>query len=115
MSPASRGRESITIVTSNKDILRETMAHSDIRQSASDLALNAHSRCLGHHAPTLRERYQAYPGAWEQERGVAERGNQLSKESFTGEPSRPIDRNQATCQPALERREEPSHSLGMSR
>jgi len=40
---ASRGRESITVVTSDREVLKETIAHSDIRKSASDLALKARS------------------------------------------------------------------------
>ena len=35
---ASRGRESIAIVSSDKELLQETVARSDLRQSASELA-----------------------------------------------------------------------------
>ena len=38
---ASRGRESIGVVTSDKELLRETIAQSDSRQSASELAMRA--------------------------------------------------------------------------
>ena len=40
---ASRGRESITIVTGNKELLRESVARSSARQSASDLARKGHA------------------------------------------------------------------------
>ena len=38
---ASRGRDSITVVTSDKDLLRESVAHSVARQSASELSRKA--------------------------------------------------------------------------
>ena len=112
---ASRGRESITVVTSDKELLRQTIACSDIRESASDLARKARLQCVEHNAPTLRDRYQGYSGAREQERGVAERGNQLSKDTSIGQTSQQIDQDRATCQPTHEQVPEPSHSLGMSR
>jgi conjugative relaxase-like TrwC/TraI family protein len=51
---ASRGRESITVVTSDKELLRETVASSDARQSASELARKAQGPLL--EKPSLRER-----------------------------------------------------------
>src|SRR5262245_60946420 len=38
---ASRGRESVVVITSDKERLRETVAHSTARQSASELARRA--------------------------------------------------------------------------
>jgi ATP-dependent exoDNAse (exonuclease V) alpha subunit len=46
---ASRGREGITVVTSDKDLLRDSVAHSEARKSASELV-------RGRHEPSLRER-----------------------------------------------------------
>ena len=38
---ASRGRNSVQVITSNKDLLRESVARSTVRQSASELAQKA--------------------------------------------------------------------------
>jgi hypothetical protein len=55
---ASRGRESITVVTSDKDMLRESVAHSVARQSASELSRKAQGSSLKQERvkPSLRER-----------------------------------------------------------
>ena len=53
---ASRGRESITVVTSDKDLLRESVAHSVARQSASELSRKAQEPSLERLKPSLRER-----------------------------------------------------------
>ncbi len=44
---ASRGRESITVVTSDKDLLRESVARSVARQSASELVAQSARTFLG--------------------------------------------------------------------
>jgi len=41
---ASRGRESVTVVTSDRELLRESVARSGARQSASELARRAQWR-----------------------------------------------------------------------
>ena len=38
---ASRGRNSVQVITSNKEVLRESVARSTARQSASELAQKA--------------------------------------------------------------------------
>jgi ATP-dependent exoDNAse (exonuclease V) alpha subunit len=43
---ASRGRESITVMTSDKDLLRESVARSIARQSASELSRKAQGPSL---------------------------------------------------------------------
>jgi conjugative relaxase-like TrwC/TraI family protein len=111
---ASRGRENITVVTSDKEVLRETIARSDIRQSASDLAVKARSRGPEDSVQTLRERYLGQSGCRQPE-DSAEIGNRLSRESSIGESGQMIDRNQVTGQPTHESGLEPSHSLGISR
>src|SRR5208337_601959 len=52
---ASRGRDSITVVTSDKELLRETMAQSVARQSASELSRKARGPSLERLNPSLRE------------------------------------------------------------
>jgi hypothetical protein len=51
-----RGRESITVVTSDKDLLRESVARSVMRQSASELSCKAQGPSLERQNPSLRER-----------------------------------------------------------
>ncbi|SRR6266496_1203644 len=111
---ASRGRESITVVTSDKDILRDTIAHSDIRQSASELAVKACWRCPEHNTPTLRERHFGSSRGREQESGILEKGTQPFKASPICETVSMIE-DEATCQPTREQVAEPSHSLDLSR
>ena len=53
---ASRGRESIAVVTTDKDLLRESVAHSVARQSASELSRKAQEPSLERQNPSLRER-----------------------------------------------------------
>ena len=53
---ASRGRESITVVTSDKDLLRESVVRSLERQSASELSRKAQGLSLEPLKPSLRER-----------------------------------------------------------
>src|SRR5439155_5356340 len=63
---ASRGRESVTIVTSDRELLRESVARSGARQSASELARKVQRRPLfqrgeqrGLSAARLQARYAA--------------------------------------------------------
>jgi alkylhydroperoxidase family enzyme len=55
---ASRGRDSITVVTSDKEVLRETMAQSVARQSVSELSRKAQGSSFNEERlkPSLRER-----------------------------------------------------------
>src|SRR5229473_555934 len=53
---ASRGRESITVVTSDKELLRESVARSVARQSASELSRKAQGPSMEGLKPSLRER-----------------------------------------------------------
>lgn len=52
---ASRGRESITVVTSDRELLRESVARSVVRQSASELSRKAQEPSLERLKPSLRE------------------------------------------------------------
>ena len=65
---ASRGRETVTIVTSDREVLRETIAHSDVRQSATDLALKSR---LGEHQRDLRAMYRDHSAGFEKQSGVS--------------------------------------------
>src|SRR5216684_6427026 len=52
---ASRGRESLTVVTSDTGLLRESIARSDVRQSASELSRKAQGPSLERLRPPLGE------------------------------------------------------------
>ena len=85
----SRGRESITVVTSDRDLLRESVAHSVARKSASELSRKAHEPSLEGLKPSLREE---------------EKGSLRVQTIEAGKP----DREQ-------EHMVEPGHYLGISR
>src|SRR5208337_4054957 len=53
---ASRGRDSIAVVTTDKDLLRESVARSVARQSASELSRKVQEPALESLNPSLRER-----------------------------------------------------------
>lgn len=53
---ASRGRDSIAVVTTDKDLLRESVAHSVARQSASELSRKVQEPSFERLKPSLRER-----------------------------------------------------------
>ena len=53
---ASRGRESIAVVTSDRELLRESVAHSVARQSASELSRRVQGPSSDRLKPSLRER-----------------------------------------------------------
>jgi hypothetical protein len=112
---ASRGREAISVVTSNRELLRETIAHSDIRQSASDLALKGRLRPV-EQPQHLRKTYSSGFGELEHQTGTTGRTNGLtaSKDRLEGQAAQVIDQNQEICQPTHQQLLEPSHSLGMS-
>jgi UvrD-like helicase family protein len=62
---ASRGRESVTVVTSDRELLRESVARSGARQSASELARKVQRR------PGLRSELRGLSAARLQARNAA--------------------------------------------
>jgi len=105
---ASRGRETLAVVTSNAELLRDGVMHSDIRQSATDLALKAHCRSLQQNIPSLRELYRGQSAVPElKESGTKD----VSKDSSLAVGR--IDQKQATGQSVHDLAPGPSHSLGM--
>jgi conjugative relaxase-like TrwC/TraI family protein len=108
---ASRGRGSITVVTSDRELLRETITHSNVRPSASELAQQRAGRTLQHHRQTIREIYQGSSLGPERE-GVGDT-KQLSKEPSLAGPI--INRTQAMSHSVHEQCPDVSHSLGISR
>jgi ATP-dependent exoDNAse (exonuclease V) alpha subunit len=110
---ASRGRESITVVTSDKELLQETVAHSDARQSASELLRRASAHSLETIQPSLRdrERRQLSIGDEQAYRVVADKV-QVAR-SKTGHT---VDQERSSCDQKQERQViEPSQHYGISR
>ena len=106
---ASRGRESVTVVTSDKDLLRQSVSRSGERQSASELV-----RKIGKDQPRLKRlrlqrgvhrgtsvaREMARQAAWQERPGIK-----------TPEQHQEIKRDM----PSRDRGMERGHDYGISR
>ena len=113
---ASRGRESITVVTSDKDLLRESVAHSVARQSASELSRKAQEPSLERLNPSLRERERReLPIAREQGYDNVPEGRGPLGKSPTPETVQTIDREKPGHEQKQEHIIEPGHYFGISR
>jgi ATP-dependent exoDNAse (exonuclease V) alpha subunit len=113
---ASRGRESITVVTSDKDLLRESVAHSVARQSASELSRKVQEPSLETLKPSLRERERReLPVAREQGCDNVHEGNAEIRKAPAPETVHAIDRENATREQKQEHIIEPGHYFGISR
>jgi hypothetical protein len=106
---ASRGRESITVVTSDRDLLRESVARSVARQSASELSRKAQQ-------PSLRERERREPRvAHELGCDNAHKGQGPLRQTPVSETVQAIDREKPSCEQKQEHIVEPGHYYGISR
>jgi conjugative relaxase-like TrwC/TraI family protein len=113
---ASRGRESITVVTSDKELLRETVASPDARQSASELARKAQGPSLERQKPSLRERERReLPVAHEQGCDNAPEGKGPLRKAPTPETVQTIDLQRPSHEPKQEHSIDPGHYYGISR
>ncbi len=93
---ASRGRESITVVTSDRDLLRESVARSVARQSASELSRKAQEPSLERLKPSLRERERReLPVAREQGCDNVHEGKGPLRKAPTPETVQTIDREKS--------------------
>ena len=113
---ASRGRESITVVTSDKDMLRESVAHSVARQSASELSRKAQEPSLQKLTPSLRE-LERRELTVTREHGydnVPERKSSLKK-TPAPETVRSIDQEKPSHEQKQEHVVELGHYYGISR
>jgi len=110
---ASRGRESIAVVTSDRELLREAIMHSNVRPSASDLIQQTAGRILQHHHQTIREIFQGSSLGPEPVGAVTGDIRQPSKEPSLAEPI--MNRTQAMSHSVHEQCPDLSHSLGISR
>jgi conjugative relaxase-like TrwC/TraI family protein len=106
---ASRGRESITVVTSDKDLLRESVTHSGARQSASELSRKAQEL-------SLRERERREPRvAHELGCDKAHKGQGPLRQTPVSETVQAIDREKPSCEQKQESIVEPGHYFGIGR
>ena len=113
---ASRGRDSIAVVTSDRDVLRESVAHSVARQSASELSRKAQEPSLETLKPSLRERERReQPIARELACDNVLEGKAEIRKAPTPETVQTIDRENPTREQKQEHIIEPSHYLGISR
>jgi len=111
---ASRGRESITVVTSDKDLLRESVARSVARQSASELSRKAQEPSLEKVNPSLRERERReLPVAREQGYDNVPEGKAPLKKAPAPETAQTIDLQKLSHE--QEHSIEPGHYYGISR
>ena len=89
---ASRGRDSIAVVTTDKDLLRESVAHSVARQSASELSRKVQEPSFERLNPSLREReHREQPIAREQGHGNVPGGTGPLGKSPTPETVQTMD------------------------
>ncbi len=113
---ASRGRESITVVTSDKDLLRESVASSVARQSASELSRKAQGPSVETLKPSLREHERReLPVAREQGCDNVPEGKAELRKAPTPETVQTIDREKPSCEQKQEQFIEPGHYYGISR
>jgi len=114
---ASRGRESITVVTSDKNLLRESVAHSEARQSVSELSREAQGVPLEQRAlrPTLREQnLRDMPPVHKQTHNVAQEVAGPSNRVPTAGTEQTINQANATGGQKQKHIIEPSHYFGIS-
>jgi ATP-dependent exoDNAse (exonuclease V) alpha subunit len=113
---ASRGRESIAVVTSDRDLLRESVARSTARQSASELSRKAQGPSLERLSPSLREREgREQPIGREQACDNVLEGKVEIRKAPTPETVQAIDLEKSSWEQKQEHIIEPGHYLGISR
>jgi len=113
---ASRGRDSIAVVTSDKEVLRETMAQSVARQSVSELSRKAQEPSFERLKPSLRDRERReLPVGREQACDNVTEGKEQLRKVPTPETVQTIDRENVTREQRQEHITELGHYYGISR
>jgi hypothetical protein len=112
---ASRGRESITVVTSDKGLLRESVARSDVRLSASELSHKAqdHSSELPKSFLRVLARNKM-PNVPEHGRRAVQEGKEPSRKVPAPDTSQTINRDSPSCEQKQEHLVERGPYLGIS-
>ncbi len=106
------------MVTSDRDLLRESVTRSDVRQSASELSRKAQELSLKDERPkpSLRERECCeLPVARQQGSENVSEGRGPLKKALTPETVQTIDRENPSREQKQEHIIEPSHYYGVSR
>jgi conjugative relaxase-like TrwC/TraI family protein len=114
---ASRGRESITVVTSDKDLLGESVARSNARQFASELSRKLQEAALEERVvrPTLREHNLSnLPAVSKQEYDTVQKVAGPSRNAPASGTEQTINRENPTGGQKQEHIMEPSHYYGIS-
>ena len=114
---ASRGRErAFTVVTSDRELLRESVARSVVRQSASELSRKAQEPSLERLKPSLRE-YQRRELPISREQGCENvpEGRGPLRKIPTPETVQAVDREKPSHEQKQEHIIEPGHYFGISR
>jgi ATP-dependent exoDNAse (exonuclease V) alpha subunit len=114
---ASRGRESITVVTSDKDLLRESVGRSVTRQSASELARKMQAPSIEEKrtTPTLREQLRERSAAAQHGFDTVQEGKEPSRKASAPETVQTINRENPSLKEKQELIVEASHYYGISR
>ncbi len=113
---ASRGRDNITVVTSDRDLLRESVAHSVARQSASELSRKAQEPSLEKLKSSLREReHREVPVIHEQACDNTPEGKGSHRTVSGSERMQTIAGEKPSSEQNQENIMEPEHYLGISR
>jgi hypothetical protein len=113
---ASRGRDSIAVVTTDKDLLRQSVAHSVARQSASELSRKVQEPSFERLNPSLRERERReQPIAREQGHGNVLGGTGPLGKSPTPETVQTMDVQKPSHEQKQEHGAELGHYFGISR
>jgi hypothetical protein len=104
------------VVTSDRDLLRESVAHSVARQSASELSRKAQEPSLETLKTSLREReHRELPVAHDLGCDNAHKGNGPLRQTPVSETVQAIDREKLSCEQKQEHIIEPGHYYGISR
>ena len=114
---ASRGRESITVVTNDKELLRESVARSEARQSASELSRKAQGPAVEERAlrPTLREHnLRDLPPAHKQKHDAVQKVAMPSRSAPAAAPEQTINQENLSGSQKQEHIIEPAHYYGIS-
>ena len=114
---ASRGREGVMVVTSDKNLLRESLAYSEARQSASELSRKAQKALLEERGlrPSLREHNLLdLPAACKQQRDALQEVAGPSRKAPADATEHTINRESPAGGQKHEHIMEPSHYYGIS-
>ena len=112
---ASRGRERITVVTSDKGLLRESVARSDVRLSASELSQKARDHSSELSKSSLRGLARnKIPNVPEHGRRAVQEGKEPSRKVPAPDAAHTIDREKPSCEQKQEHFVERGPYLGIS-